>query len=257
MTVTEMRRKKQELGYTNEMIAELSGVPLGTVQKIFAGVTGSPRYDTLQALEKIFKPQSDSAISEAVMAYQVKKPGEYTVEDYYALPDEQRVELINGILYDMAAPTTVHQSLSLAIGQRLANYIMGKKGECMTFLAPVDVQIDCDDKTMLQPDILVVCDRSKIIDRCIYGAPDLIIEILSPSTRRKDMSIKLAKYADAGVREYWLVDPDRKKVVVYDLEHEEIPMVYGFDAKVPAGIFDGECVIDFAEIYEYVGFLYD
>lgn len=70
------------------------------------------------------------------------------------------------------------------------------------------------------------------------------------------MFTKLAKYKEAGVREYWLVDPDKKKVLVYDLEHEELPIVYGFDSKVPVMIFGGECVIDFAEIYEYISFLY-
>ena len=123
--------------------------------------------------------------------------------------------------------------------------------------SPVDVQIDRDDKTMVQPDVLVVCDRSKVIKRCIYGAPDLIIEVLSPSTRRKDMTVKLSKYSTAGVREYWLVDPDRKKIVVYDLENEEIPQVYGREAQVPVGIFGGKCRIGFGEIFGYVDFLDD
>ena len=107
MTVEEMRRRKKELGYTNEKISELSGVPLGTVQKIFAGVTSSPRYDTLMALERLLKA-ADNRIEEAVMAYQIKKQGEFTLEDYYELPDERRVELIDGVFYDMASPTSIH-----------------------------------------------------------------------------------------------------------------------------------------------------
>ncbi len=257
MTVAEMKRKKQELGYTNEMIAELSGVPLGTVQKIFAGVTDSPRYDTLQALEKAFRDNLPDMLKEPVLGYQSKRQREYTLRDYYELPEECRVELIDGKFYDMAAPSTIHQALSLAIGQKISGYIMGKKGKCVPFTAPVDVQLDCDDRTMVQPDVLVVCDRSKIIRRCVYGAPDFIIEILSASTRKKDMTLKLTKYAEAGVCEYWLVDPDKRKIIVYDLENEEIPAIYGFDAKVPVGIFDGECEIDFAEIYEYISFLYE
>ena len=121
----------------------------------------------------------------------------------------------------------------------------------------MDVQLDCDDKTMVQPDVMVVCDRDKIINRCLYGAPDFVVEILSPSTSKKDSTIKLKKYKDAGVREYWMVDPDKKKVVVYDWNKSDIPVVYGFDAKVPVGIFDGECEIDFAEIYEEIAFLYE
>ena len=110
----------------------------------------------------------------------------------------------------------------------------------MPIASPIDVQLNCDDKTMVQPDVLVVCDREKVIRRCIYGAPDFIIEILSLTSRKKDMFTKLAKYKEAGVREYWLVDP----------------LIYGFDSKVPVMIFGGECEIDFAEIYEYISFLY-
>ena len=111
MTVSEMRKRKKELGYTNEKVSELSGVPLGTVQKIFAGVTDSPRYDTLQALEKVFVKEWNM-LRESVTAYQVKRQGEYTLEDYYALPDERRVELIDGVIYDMSSPTSTHQMLA-------------------------------------------------------------------------------------------------------------------------------------------------
>lgn len=256
MTITEMKKRKKELGYTNEKIAELSGVPLGTVQKIFAGVTESPRYDTLQALELIFEDTNDR-VSESVMAYQVKKQGEYTLEDYYALPDERRVELIDGVIYDMSSPTSIHQIISSEIRDIIQSYIRDKKGTCIAMVAPMDVQLDCDDKTMLQPDVLIVCDRDKIIRRCVYGAPDFIVEILSPSTKKKDMFTKLRKYEEAGVREYWIIDPDQKRVIVYNFESEIYPEIYGFDAKVPVAVFDGECEVDFAAIYEYVSFLYE
>lgn len=265
MTIQEMKRKKKELGYTNEMVSELSGVPLSTVQKVFAGATTCPRYETLMALEKLFKDKTQNEdtgyhysdrISEPVTSYQVKKQGEYTLEDYYALPDERRVELIDGVIYDMGAPNVLHQIICTAIWRVLMEYIEKKKGSCLPLVSPVDVRLDCDDKTMVQPDVLIVCDRDKVTKGCVYGAPDFIVEIISPSTRKKDMYIKLAKYTEAGVREYWLVDPDKKKVLVYDLEHEECPAIYGFDSKVPIAIFDGECEVDFAEIYEYISFLY-
>lgn len=275
MTIQEMKQRKKELGYTNEMVAELSGVPLGTVQKVFAGVTTCPRYDTLEALEKLFEKKREEVvyhhsdqmeggkislysdrIGEFVTSYQIKKQGEYTMDDYYALPDERRVELIDGVIYDMGAPTTIHQMICSAVWRKLMEHIEKKQGACISLFAPVDVQLDCDDKTMVQPDVLIVCDRDKVIKRCVYGAPDLIIEILSLSTRKKDMFIKLTKYKEAGVREYWLVDPDKKNVLVYNLEDESYPEIYGFDSKVPVAIFDGECEVDFAEIYEYVSFLY-
>ncbi len=275
MTIQEMKQRKKELGYTNEMVSELSGVPLGTVQKVFAGVTTCPRYDTLAALERLFVEKKEEGVSyysdwmkggkvsqysdrigEEAAPYQIKKQGEYTLNDYYAMPDEHRVELIDGVIYDMGAPTSIHQAIILELVSRLREYIREKNGICMPFIAPVDVQLDCDDKTMVQPDVLVVCDRDKVIKRCVYGAPDFVIEILSPSTRKKDMFIKLTKYKEAGVREYWLVDPDKKNVLVYNLEEESYPKIYGFDSKVPVAVFDGECEVDFSEIYEYVSFLY-
>lgn len=188
--------------------------------------------------------------------YGVKRQGEYTLEDYYAIPDERRVELIDGVIYDMAAPTSVHQILSGKIFNKLDAHVSKKKGTCIPIISPIDVQLDCNDKTMVQPDVVVICDRSKVIMRCIYGAPDFVLEVLSPSTSKKDSTIKLRKYKAAGVQEYWMVDPDKKKVVVYDWSKSEIPTVYGFDVKVPVGIFRGECEVDFVEIYQQIEFLY-
>ena len=135
--------------------------------------------------------------------------------------------------------------------------MLNNGGECLPMIAPMDVQLDCDDRTMVEPDVLIVCDREKIINRCVYGAPDFIIEILSKSTKKKDSVIKLNKYLNAGVREYWMIDPDKQKVIVYDFEHDEYPVIYGFDAKVPVGIWNGELEIDFAEVYDHVKFLYE
>lgn len=196
-------------------------------------------------------------VEEEATAYGVKRQGEYTLEDYYAIPDERRVELIDGVVYDMASPTFAHQQIGFLIGLQLHNHISKKKGSCIPSVAPLDVQLDCDDKTMVQPDVIVLCDRDKAINRCIYGAPDFVVEILSPSTAKKDSLLKLRKYKTAGVREYWMVDPDKKKVVVYDWSKSEIPTVYGFDAKVPVGIFNEECEIDFEQIYQEIAFLYE
>lgn len=196
-------------------------------------------------------------VKEPQVAYQTKRQGEYTLDDYYALPDERRVELIDGVIYDMASGSSIHQIISGELNGQLRTYIRRKKGSCIPLAAPMDVQLDCDDKTMVQPDVLVVCDRGKVIKRCIYGAPDFVVEVLSSSTKKKDMTIKLNKYMNAGVREYWMVDTDRKRVIVYDFTKERYSEIYGFDAKIPVGIFEGECVIDFAEIYGQVKFLYE
>ena len=202
--------------------------------------------------------QPDKVREESVYyAEKQKKQGEYTIEDYYGLPDDVRAELIDGEIYDMSAPQVAHQVLLGSLFNRLSEFIKRKGRQCLPLVAPVDVQLDMDDKTMVQPDILVLCNRDKLKKRVIYGAPDMIIEILSKSSWKKDTFFKLGKYLDAGVREYWVVDPDRKKVVVYDFEHSPTTVIYGFEEQVPVRIFGGECVIDFAEIYREIEFLYE
>ncbi|MCC8168428.1 MAG: Uma2 family endonuclease [Clostridiales bacterium] len=198
-------------------------------------------------------------VREPALAYlKDKQQGEYTLEDYYALPDGVRMELIDGVLYDMtAAPSYIHQSILGDIYMQLRTYIESKGGKCLPFMAPCDVQLDRDNRTIVQPDVMIICKPDLIRRRVLFGAPDFVVEILSPSTRHKDMFIKFNKYKNAGVREYWMVDPDKKSVAVYDLEHDSFPMMYDFKDKVPVNIYDGECKIDFAIILENVQFLYD
>lgn len=267
MTLEEMKKRKQELGYSNQTIAERSGVPFGTVQKIFSGQTKTPREETIRALEHLLAPrpkmtydcisheQEGSMVCDSSPC-QIRNEG-YTLDDYLALPDERRVELIDGVFYDMTAPTTVHQALGGYIYKLLLDFVLEHGGECMPFIAPVDVQLDEDDRTIVQPDVLVVCDRSKFQHGRVFGAPDFVIEVLSPSTSKKDSRLKLYKYGEAGVREYWIIDPKRKSIVVYDFENEDIPSIYSFEDKVPVLIWNKQCWIDFAEIYQRILFLYD
>lgn len=203
------------------------------------------------------EPQETSSLHEPDIAYAVKQQGMYTIEDYYALPDERRAELINGVIYDMSAPTFSHQFIALSIGSQLLSFVSSKGGKCYPAASPVDVQLDCDDKTMLQPDVILVCDPDKIKKWGIYGAPDFVAEVLSPSTRKKDMIIKLYKYHNAGVREYWLIDPDKKELLVYDFAIEETPIRYTFEDTVPVAVLDNECMVDFKELYEEIRFLYE
>ena len=115
-------------------------------------------------------------IKEELAPYLVKKQGEFTIEDCDTLPDEYWVELIDGVIYDMTAPTTIHQGIGDEIREFFSTYIKKNKGKCITLTSPVGVQLDCDDKTMVQPDVLIICDRDKIRRRVIYGAPDLVVE---------------------------------------------------------------------------------
>lgn len=185
-----------------------------------------------------------------------KRQGEYTIEDYYALPETCRVELIDGVIYNMAAPGYRHQGVGGELFFQFRRYIMERKGTCFPFMSPIDVQLDRDDKTIVQPDVIVTCDRDKIQEQVYYGAPDLVIEVLSPSNTLKEQNLKYHKYKNAGVREYWVVDPLKQLVIVHDLEHGNAPVIYTFQDKVPVGIFSGGLEIDFAEICENISFLF-
>ncbi len=187
----------------------------------------------------------EDQVHEPEALYDYKRQGEYTLEDYYALPDDRRVELIDGVFFEMDAPGTDHQTAAAQIFRQLDEYIDSQGGSCVPFVSPIDVQLDCDDRTMVEPDVVLLCDMKKNVGRCIYGAPDLVMEVLSPSTSRKDQTLKLYKYRNAGVREYWIIDLQREKVTVYDFEHKKHPAIYGMDAPIPVGIYDGKCEIRF------------
>lgn len=219
-------------------------------------VIPTPKTNSQESLYKS-DSQKPSCLCEPELAYAAKRQGAYTLEDYYKIPDERRVELIDGVIYDMSSPTAAHQLIGGFIYSKMLDFAASKKETCLPLIAPFDVQLDCDNRTMVQPDVMIVCDRDKIIQRCVYGAPDFIIEILSPSTRKKDITIKLSKYSNAGVREYWMIDPDKKQIWVYDFSQEEFPALYGFDDTIPVAVWNGDFSIDFKEVYEHVRFLYE
>lgn len=184
--------------------------------------------------------------------------GKHTIQDYYSLPEESRKELIDGVLYDMAVPDGIHQDILLILGSLFRAYILKNKEGCRVYVAPRDVQLDsCDDKTIVQPDILIVCDRDKITSRCIVGAPDFIVEILSPSTRERDLHLKASKYANSGVREYWIVDPYKKIVLVYRFTESRFPACFSFADSIPVGIWNDQLQIDFRQISEELSGLYE
>ena len=305
MTIDEMKRRKIELGYSYQQISDLSGIPLGTVQKIFCGVTKAPRYDTLRALEQIFQSgagiqggsdpvngdpdracgtfsevpgqtaggpayapsqKGPCVLRDSSVSYQTapaapdagstpppsgKRQGEYTIEDYFALPDERRVELINGVFYDLASPTHVHQAISSYLNYVFFDFIRKQKGSCRVYTAPLDVQLGKDHKTMVQPDLMIVCEKGKYKKGRVYGAPNLVVEILSDSTRGHDLVLKLNKYCEAGVEEYWVVDPREKKISVFTFQEEIQSVTYDKTSVVPVGIFQNLCQVNAAELFEY------
>ena len=250
MDLLKMRQELEKTGYTSKQLAEMSGISVETVEKLFSGEIKSPSYELLNAIENVLKPEKNVDYVKEASAEYALRDGEYTLEDYYALPDDLRVELIDGSFYVMEAPAVNHQAMLVELLVTIRNFIRRKKGRCKVFCAPIDVQLDCDNKTMVQPDILILCDEEKRREKCIYGAPDFVVEILSKSTRTKDMNVKLRKYGGAGVREYWMVDMEREVVITYFFEQGETPVIYRMGDRVPVQIFQGELEIDFQEILE-------
>ncbi|MCR4656232.1 MAG: Uma2 family endonuclease [Lachnospiraceae bacterium] len=162
----------------------------------------------------------------------------YTIEDIYALPDGVRAELMNGKLFYMATPTRTHQKLTGGMYLAVANYIRSNNGSCEVYIPPFAVFPFNDEETYLEPDLTVVCDLTKLDEKGCHGAPDWVVEVLSPGTSRKDMGIKLFKYRNAGVREYWILDPERRLVLVYNFEGpEELTSIYSFDDEIQSGIY--------------------
>ena len=163
----------------------------------------------------------------------------YTIEDIYTLPDGQRAELIDGRIYDMAPPSTTDQRILFKISRKIANYIDAHAGKCEVFPAPFAVFLNADDRNYVEPDISVICDKNKIDDRGCNGAPDWVIEVTSPSNAYMDYDIKFFKYRTAGVREYWIVNPRNKTVLVYDFEKTKRTQEYSFGEDVPVCIYEG------------------
>ena len=163
----------------------------------------------------------------------------YTSEDYWNLPEGERAELIDGKFYDMAPPSRIHQKLVFTISRIIGNYIADHHGSCEVYPAPFAVNLDADDRDWVEPDISVICDPNKLTDRGCSGAPDLIFEIVSPSSRKLDYGIKNGIYSQSGVREYWIVDPIKERVTVYYYEEDVAPVIYGFDQDIPVGIYPG------------------
>lgn len=171
---------------------------------------------------------------------------EYTIEDIYNLPEGQRAELIDGELYMMATPSRIHQRIVMELLFRIRDYIGKNNGDCEVYPSPFAVFLNADDNIYVEPDISVICDQDKLTDEGCKGAPDWIIEIVSPSSRAMDYNKKLFKYRTAGVREYWIVDPMQQLIMVYDFEYDNFEQ-YSFFDKVKVGIYE-DFEIDFQEI---------
>mgnify|MGYP000816807418 CR=1 FL=1 len=171
----------------------------------------------------------------------------YTSDDYWNLPEGERAELINGQFYAMAPPSRIHQELVMELSATLRDYIKSHGGNCKVYPSPFAVNLDAEDNNWVEPDISIICDKSKLTDRGCSGAPDLIVEIVSPSSRKMDYVWKAGLYMDAGVREYWIVDIAKNRITVYNFNHDYSIEEYSFTDTVKAGIYE-DLSIDFSEI---------
>ncbi len=264
MTIQEMSEIKDMRGFSLSQLSQYSGVPVVTLQKIFSGKTENPRPVTLAAIERALT--SREFISEG-RAYQYDMAREtsenrvnllretsknrynshisgLTIDEYIEISGDAHTELIDGKIYFFAAPTVKHQQLIQKVFLAFNTYISEKGGACVVLMGPADVHLEKDDNNnMLVPDLTVTCDKDKIKDR-IEGAPDFVLEVLSPSTKSRDMGIKLTKYMNAGVREYWIIDPKKERIVKYHFEDEDyLPEVFSFGEDVPVSIYDGDLKI--------------
>lgn len=295
MTIEEMNRIRRETGVTYQRICQDSGVPISTVAKVLGGATKNPRMETVKALErtlrdyqKMYAPGSSAAgnvqytyagdkkaddglqytyaagkgscsmVKESFWQYgnaAAKDRRVFTTADRDALPDDRRTELIDGILYDMAAPSLIHQLLVKQLARQIDDCIAAHETDCELFFSPADVIIDRDIYTAVQPDIFIICDRKQLTEKNVQGAPAFVLEVVSPSSRRLDFSVKQAKYFASGVKEYWIVDSDKRRITVLNFmamrgetEDGNETEVYSFDDTIPVIISEGRCRIDMKKI---------
>ena len=186
----------------------------------------------------------------ALAARATINPRRYTYSDYEKWPDHPRYELIKGEVTLLSSPSQHHQAMLIELSTQFRSFLRGK--ECKVFAVPFDVRLNFDtlDNTVLQPDLLVVCDLDKLNGKHCLGAPDMIAEILSPSTARKDTLVKSKLYMDAGVKEFWIIDPFHRLVVVHILENGSYFTSYhGSEEVIPIKVLKGFSV-NMADVFE-------
>lgn len=249
MDINDLKRMKLESGMTNQDIADMSGIPISTVNKIFSGATKNPRYSTLLAIEQVLATREnipftyDDITEQPMLIREPAVPYQYHARTYRSDDieklEEVRAELIDGALYMLAAPSRRHQRILTRLLFQIEGHIQKNHGKCQVYPAPFDVRIFGDDSSVVQPDLSVICRPEMLTDRGCTGAPDWLIEIVSESNPAHDYVTKLMKYQKARVREYWIVDPREDLVYVYNFENAEKTEKYTFDDAIPSGVLEG------------------
>lgn len=237
MNIEQMCRRRKELGYSYRQLADLTRIPLGTIQKIFGGVTKSPRRETIKALERLLgdnEKGSDEELRTFLMPGYEKDRGELDLYDYYRIPDNMRAELIDGRFYEMEAQGLLEQMAAGLIGAQLIRQIEMKGLEWAALFASPSVRLNKDKWTVVEPDLIVVSARSKLQKKRIEGAPDFVLEVTSNATHKKDLVMKTYKYEEAGVHIYWILEPERRRLLTYDFSGKGELEIYEMDKDTEA-----------------------
>ena len=176
----------------------------------------------------------------------------HTIDDFDQMPEEPRYELQDGELIRMEAPTIAHQDVILEFAVQAKLFIDQNRGKCKPLVSPIAVQPDISDEhTLFQPDFIVVCDPDKMSDgRHVRGGPDWVVEVLSPSTRKRDMTVKKDRYRAGGVKEYWVVDIESETVIIFDFTKPDVTFVRSMREPIPVEIYDGKLKIDLSNVLE-------
>ncbi len=175
------------------------------------------------------------------------QPDTISLEQYESLPEDVRVEVFDGVVYNMASPSEIHQTISIELATLLNMYVHNQKGSCKVFHAPFDVKLCDKPLTIVQPDLMIICDKNKLDGKRCNGAPDFIVEIVSQGNSSDDYIRKLYYYQKYSVREYWIIDPRRKIVTVNFFEKDLINIIYSFSSTIKVNIYD-DLYIDFSQI---------
>ncbi len=256
--VADLKRRKKALKLTTEQVAYMAELPVSTVSKIMTGETKNPSYVTVEKIDEVLAKEERMARAEAYKeAIREKleshpeetmylKHEEYenmTVDELSDFGEDRYVELLNGKLIISERPWMNHVRLVEKIGYDVDSFIEKNDAEGEAFSTGLNVFLGERKDTLLIPDVLVVLDDSKIVERGIVGAPDWVVEVTTEGTRHRDYNSKMHKYMECGVREYWVDDSEKEKVSVFINGEPMMVHVYTFDDHIPVGIYDGKLEI--------------
>lgn len=231
MDISELKKKKQAAGLTNAQIAEKTGIPFSTVNKIFSGATRNPRYATISAIEELLDQMLDqpkvlpSEFKKIVEDLDLNCDYDYDVTGWKNL-NKTRKEIIDGKLHTIPWPDRIHQRILHHLSYEIERFIYVYGGDCEVYSTPFYVKLFKDRDTYVLPDLCVICRPEILTPKGCVGAPDWIIEIVSEEDLQHDYITKVSLYQQAGVRMYWIVDQNTLSTMAYDFERQLPPVVY-------------------------------